>query len=58
MSPNPKTRASRKLVLNRETVRTLATQRPAPFVTIQEAGVITSCGDVCTCACGDTLVAW
>jgi hypothetical protein len=54
--PPVRTPKTRKLVLNRETVRTLSTQRPAPFLTTQELGIDTSCGDVCTCACGDTVV--
>jgi hypothetical protein len=40
------TRTTKKLVLARETLRTLARPRSQ----IADA-VVTSCGDVCTCAC-------
>lgn len=41
-SPRP-----RKLVLSRETVRTLATRTSSDTL----VGIDTSCGDACTCAC-------
>jgi hypothetical protein len=37
----------RKLVLGRETVRTLATRTSADTV----VGIDTSCGEACSCAC-------
>ncbi|HEX8272430.1 MAG TPA: hypothetical protein VF615_07230 [Longimicrobiaceae bacterium] len=40
---------AKKLVLARETLRTLARPRSNPD---QVVAVVTSCGDVCTCACG------
>lgn len=47
MSPI-RTEKTRKLVLSRETVRTL-TERAA--VTDTVIGIDTSCGEACTCAC-------
>ena len=40
------TKTARKLVLARETLRTLARPRSQ-----SPDAVVTSCGDVCTCAC-------
>jgi hypothetical protein len=49
MAPISTRKSARKLVLGRETVRTLTRPRSQDQVTV--AGDETSCGDVCTCAC-------
>jgi len=49
MPPTSTRKTTRKLVLGRETVRTLARPRSVGDRTI--VADETSCGEVCTCAC-------
>ncbi|MEW5929239.1 MAG: hypothetical protein AB1941_17425 [Gemmatimonadota bacterium] len=49
MAKNSARKPVRKLVLARETLRTVARPRSADQDVV---GVVTSCGQVCTCACG------
>lgn len=50
MSPI-RTGRTRKLVLGRETVRTLAARSSTIEANTGEIGIDTSCGEACTCAC-------
>ncbi len=50
MPPMSTRKTARKLVLGRETVRTLT--RPRSQIDQTIVADETSCGEVCTCACG------